>query len=52
MSILKGGKVISVKEDSQNRKKLTVEYEINGKSYNIEGYADRKRGEFSMSKVT
>ena len=35
MSILKGGKVISIKQDPNNKKKVIVEYEQSGKTYNI-----------------
>ena len=51
MSIMKGGKVVSVTEDPKNRKKVMVEFEKDGKTYNIEGYEDRKRGTFSISKI-
>ena len=38
MSILKGGKVLSINQDPNNRKKVIVEYEKGGKTYNIEGF--------------
>ncbi len=51
-SMLKGGKVISVTEDTKNRKKVNIEYSLSEKTYTIEAYYNQKKGELSISKVT